>query len=68
MSSENPNFLKIDQAAEFIHVSPWTIRKWINERKLRSYRFGGAIRIRLSDLLSFADVTICESEIKNIVV
>ena len=47
-------FLNIEKAALLIDVSPHTVRKWIKERKLRYYKFGGAVRIRLSDLLSFA--------------
>jgi excisionase family DNA binding protein len=49
-------FLKIENAAKLIDVSPWTIRKWIKERNLKFYRFGGAIRIRESDLLAYATV------------
>jgi excisionase family DNA binding protein len=50
-------FLKIENAAKLIDVSPWTIRKWIKERNLRFYRFGGAIRIKESDLLAFATIS-----------
>lgn len=53
----NKQFLKIEDAAELIDVSPWTIRKWIKEKKIRVYRFGGAIRIREEDLLDFAKIT-----------
>ena len=52
-------FLKIEAAAELIDVSPWTIRKWIKEKKIRVYRFGGAIRIREEDLFEFAEITEC---------
>ena len=47
-------YIKIDKAALLVDVSPYTVRKWIKERKLRYYKFGGAVRIRISDLLSFA--------------
>lgn len=50
-------FLKIENAAKLIDVSTWTIRKWIQDRKIRVYRFGGSIRIKESDLLAFAKVT-----------
>jgi len=53
------HFLNVEHAAVLIDVSPWTIRKWIKERKIRIYRFGGAVRIREADLLSFARVTPC---------
>jgi excisionase family DNA binding protein len=50
-------FLKINNAAELIDVSPWTIRKWIEKKILKCYRFGGAIRIKETDLLAFAAVS-----------
>jgi excisionase family DNA binding protein len=56
-SNMDRRFLKVENAAELIDVSPWTIRKWIKEHKLRYYRFGGAIRIETSDLLEgFAEI------------
>ena len=56
-------FLRVDEAAESLKVSEWTIRKWIQERRIRSYRFGGAVRLRLTDLLQFAEVTPSTDEI-----
>ncbi len=50
-------FLKIESAAEMIDVSIWTIRKWVNQRKIRTYRFGRAVRIKESDLFKLAQVT-----------
>jgi len=32
--------LSINEAAELISVSPWTIRKWISQRKLAVTRLG----------------------------
>ena len=58
-------YLKVDNAALLIDVSPWTIRKWIKERKIRTYRFGGAVRIRESDLMKFAEVTPCQIDQMN---
>jgi len=57
------HYLKVVDAALLIDVSPWTIRKWIKERKLRIYRFSGAVRIRESDLMAFAIVTPGERDI-----
>ena len=51
------HYLKVANAATMIDVSPWTIRKWIKERRIRIYRFGGAVRIRESDLMAFAAIT-----------
>jgi excisionase family DNA binding protein len=61
------HYLKVADAAMLIDVSPWTIRKWIKERKIRIYRFGGAVRIRESDLMAFASISpsirdFCESQ------
>jgi len=56
-------FRKIESAAELIDVSIWTIRKWVNQRKIRTYRFGRSVRIKESDLFSLAEVTPSISEI-----
>ncbi len=56
-SRTGTRYFKVENAALLIDVSPWTIRKWIKERKLRIYRFGGAVRIKESDLIAFANVT-----------
>ena len=70
MKEEKPNriyahYLKVEDAAMLIDVSPWTIRKWIKERRIRIYHFGGAVRIRESDLLAFASVTPGKRDIAN---
>ena len=61
----NKAYLTVMKAAELIDVSPWTIRKWVRQRKLRSYKFGGALRIKSEDLLQFAAVIPAENEIKH---
>ena len=71
MKNEKPNsiyahYLKVADAAILIDVSPWTIRKWIKERRIRIYRFGGAVRIRESDLMAFASVTPGKRDISKI--
>ena len=62
----NDHFYKIEKAAKIIDVSPWTIRKWIKEKKIRTYRFGGAVRIRELDLMNFAQVTPSQSYFKKV--
>ena len=64
----NERFLKIDDAAKIIDVSSWTIRRWIKERKIRTYRFGGSIRIKYSDLILFAEVTPSRSDMEELIV
>jgi len=49
------DYLKIKDAAELLDVSEWTVRKWIRLGMLKHYRFGGAIRIYIEDLFSFAE-------------
>lgn len=49
-------FLKIQKVAEMLDVSEWTVRKWLQNRKLRYYKFGKAVRVKESDVLSFAEV------------
>ena len=50
-------FLKIETAAEITDLSVETIRKWVKQKRLRTYRFGRAVRIRETDLLRFAEIT-----------
>ena len=61
-------FLKIQTAAERIEVSVWTIRKWIKERRIRTYRFGGAVRIREADLMKFAQVRASRDDLNDAIV
>lgn len=50
-----PPLLRISQAAEVLNVSPWTLRNWDNEGKLKAVRMGSRKdrRYRKSDLLKF---------------
>jgi excisionase family DNA binding protein len=52
----NDRFVKIETAAEMLDMSIWTIRKWVKQRKIKTYKFGRAVRIRESDLLRYAKV------------
>lgn len=44
------NFLTIEQAAEYLNVSQWTIRRMIKSGELTAYARGRVIRIRPADL------------------
>ena len=46
--------IKIETAARMTELSPETIKKWVRQRRIRSYKFGRAVRIKESDLLKFA--------------
>lgn len=40
----------INETAEKLGLSPWTIRHWINERKIECVRLGRSIRIPASEI------------------
>lgn len=49
-------FLTLDQAAEYLNVSPRTVRRYVRDRRLKSYLFGGSLlRFRKSDLDRWAE-------------
>jgi excisionase family DNA binding protein len=52
---EQQRFLTIAEAAEFLHVSQTSLRRWTNSGKLRSFRVGGRNerRFLMDDLLAF---------------
>jgi excisionase family DNA binding protein len=52
---EEQRFLTIAEAAEFLHVSQTSLRRWTNSGKLRSFRVGGRHerRFLMDDLLAF---------------
>ncbi len=46
-------WLTIQEAADYIRVKPTTIRKYMRNGKLVSYRQGNIVRLKRSDLDSF---------------
>lgn len=52
---ENRRFLTIGEAAEFLHVSEVSLRRWTNSGKLRCFRVGGRSerRFLVDDLIAF---------------
>lgn len=52
---EQKRFLTISEAAEFLHVSEVSLRRWTNSAKLRCFRVGGRNerRFLLEDLIAF---------------
>ncbi len=52
---EQKRFLTISEAAEFLHVSEVSLRRWTNSGKLRCFRVGGRNerRFLVDDLLAF---------------
>jgi excisionase family DNA binding protein len=50
-----PNrFFTINDVADWLNVSPRTVRRWINTGDLVVHRFGGVVRIAESDLRTFS--------------
>jgi excisionase family DNA binding protein len=62
--SEKQRFLTISEAAEFLHVSEISLRRWTNSGKLRCFRVGGRNerRFLIEDLLAFMPQTRTENE------
>src|ERR1700686_1384449 len=55
LMSEKQRFLTISEAAEFLHVSEISLRRWTNSGKLRCFRVGGRNerRFLVEDLIAF---------------
>lgn len=50
---ENNNLLSVKQVAYILKVHPLTIRRYINEKRLKAIKVGGNIRIGENDLQDF---------------
>jgi excisionase family DNA binding protein len=48
-------FYTINEVASVLKVSRATVERRIREKELKTYKFGGNIRISKSDLMSFLD-------------
>lgn len=49
-----PELLTVDQVAEHIQCSPWTVRAWIKDGQLDHVRMGRRlIRVKRTDLETF---------------
>ena len=54
-SNHDLEFYTINEVASFLKVSRATVERRIKEEELKTYKFGGNIRISKSDLMSFLD-------------
>ncbi len=43
----------VEQAAELLGISPWTVRAYVRQRKLRSVRIGRRVLLQEDDLQQF---------------
>jgi excisionase family DNA binding protein len=50
-----PKLISIEKTAEFLDVSPSTVRRLVSSRQLKAHKVGGQIRISMADLLAFID-------------
>jgi excisionase family DNA binding protein len=60
-------FLTISEAAEFLHVSEVSLRRWTNSGKLRCFRVGGRNerRFLVEDLLAFMPSTNVDGDVET---
>jgi excisionase family DNA binding protein len=42
--------LSCEKAAELLGISPWTVRKWLRDNKLRAIRLGRRVLIELAEI------------------
>lgn len=47
----NDKLLSVVEAAEALHLSPWTIRMWLVRGKIGSVKLGRAVRIPQAEIL-----------------
>jgi len=44
---------KVKEVADCFGLTPFTIHRWIRERKLKAVKIGGSVRIRAEELERF---------------
>ena len=54
-SNHDLEFYTINEVASLLKVSRTTVERRIKDEELKTYKFGGNIRISKSDLMSFLD-------------
>ena len=54
-SNHDLEFYTINEVASLLKVSRATVERRIKDEELKTYKFGGNIRISKSDLMSFLD-------------
>ena len=47
--------LTTEEAAALLHLSPWTLRHWVLDRRIPCVRLGRLVRFRLADLEALID-------------
>ena len=54
---KDPNVMNVHEAAAFFGVTPYTIREWLKEGKLKGSKPGKAWRIERVDAVALAQTT-----------
>jgi len=54
-TTEIPQTMSIDGLAERLDVSPWTIRSWVRQGKLASFKVGKRVLVKQSDALALLE-------------
>jgi excisionase family DNA binding protein len=53
--TQSDPYLTVKQAAEAAGIPEQTIRKWISQKRVRVYRAGRCVRVRLSEIVRGED-------------
>jgi excisionase family DNA binding protein len=54
MSQKQPDeWLSVEEIAQILKIDEETVRRWIRNRQLKGYRFGGILRVRRDDFDKF---------------
>ena len=48
--------LSIEQAADLLNVSPWTVRKWVSTHRIRIVRLGRRVLLEPHELRRIIDL------------
>jgi excisionase family DNA binding protein len=44
-------YVTVKQASKLTSVPEQTIRKWLSQKRLKTYRVGGCVRVKVSELI-----------------
>jgi excisionase family DNA binding protein len=59
------DFLNIDEAAQLVGLSHWTIRRWLEAGKLTRYKSASRTLVRRTELLDLTKVTATTAHIRE---
>jgi excisionase family DNA binding protein len=62
MEQTRRHYLKCNEAADVLGISPWTLRHWVCERKITFIRKGRLVRFRPEDLERFMNSGVVKAD------